>query len=492
MPTRNRRRFAELAVRWFLRQDYPARELVVLDDGDDGLEAALPDDARVRYHRVEARLTLGAKRNLAVRLAHGELIAHWDDDDWMAPDRLSRQVAALGASGADACGARSLLHYHLSAGEAWLYRYPAEAKPWLVGGTLLYRRAAWEAAPFPEDTHVGEDTAFVWRLDPARLHAMEGEPFYVAVVHGANTSAKRLGGRHWERRPLSEVAALLGPDQRAYASLRAAAPGRARPAPRLRAVPASPPPAAVKTTAEPPLVSCIMPTADRPVFAERAVEYFLRQDHPRRELVIVDDGREPVAHLAARDPRIRYLRAPRRMSIGAKRNLACEVASGEVIACWDDDDWYADDRLSVQVAPIAAGLADATALDRAVLLQLPGCRFWACGPRHRDQMFFHGVVGGTVAFLKRRWGGGVRFPDRSLAEDAAFLRALLARGARVQRLAGEGRFLYVRHGANSWRFEPGAHQGQGDAWREVATPAFIPPADLAFYAGLGAPQAEAA
>ncbi|HEX8242912.1 MAG TPA: hypothetical protein VF541_05440, partial [Longimicrobium sp.] len=75
---------------------------------------------------------------------------------------------------------------------------------------------------------------------------------------------------------------------------------------------------------------------------------------------------------------------------------------------------------------------------------------------------------------------------------AAFLRALLARGARVQRLPGEGRFLYVRHGGNSWHFEPGAAEGQGDAWREVPTPGFIPPADLAFYAGLGRRQAEAA
>lgn len=492
MPTRNRRRFAEQAVRWFLRQDYPARELVVLDDGDDGLEAALPPDPRIRYHRADARPTLGAKRNHAVRLARGELIAHWDDDDWMAPDRLSRQVAALQSSGADACGTRSLLHYHLAAGEAWLYRYPPDAKPWLVGGTLLYRRAAWEASPFPEDTHVGEDTAFVWRLDPARLHAMDDASFYVAVVHGANTSAKRLRGRHWERRPLSEVAALLGTDQRFYASLRGAA-GRSRPAPRLRVVEAGEsPPAVENASAQPPLVSCIMPTAERRVFAERAVEYFLRQDHPRRELVIVDDGREPVADLAARDPRIRYLRPARRLSIGAKRNLACEAAAGEVIACWDDDDWYADDRLSFQVAPIAAGHADATALDRAVLLELPGCRFWSCGPRRRDAMFFHGVVGGTVMFRKRLWGGAARFPNRSLAEDAVFLRALLARGARVRRLAGEGRFLYVRHGGNSWRFEPTAAGADGEAWRQVATPDFIPAADLAFYAALGARRAVAA
>ena len=199
MPTRDRRRLAAQAVQWFLRQDYPRRELVVLDDGPEGLEALLPADPRVRYHRLDRRLPLGAKRNRAVELARGELVAHWDDDDWMAPDRLTRQVAALRASGADACGTRELLYYQLSAGQAWRYRYEG-TRPWLAGPTLLYRRAAWERAPFPDHAQVGEDTAFVWQMDPARLHVMDDASFYVALVHGGNTSPKGLRGRCWEPR----------------------------------------------------------------------------------------------------------------------------------------------------------------------------------------------------------------------------------------------------------------------------------------------------
>jgi glycosyltransferase involved in cell wall biosynthesis len=490
MPTRDRRRLAAQAVQWFLRQDYPRRELVVLDEGPEGLEALIPDDPRVRYHRLDRRLPLGAKRNRAVELARGELVAHWDDDDWMAPDRLARQVAALRASGGDACGTRELLYYQLSAGQAWRYRYEG-ARPWLAGPTLLYRRAAWERAPFPDHAQVGEDTAFVWQMDPARLHVMDDASFYVALVHGGNTGPKSLRGRCWEPRPLSEVAALMGEDRRFYASLRGGSAPRGRAAAnavprraRISLRPREKQNPEQETRSEAPLVSCIMPTADRPGFAERAVEYFLRQDHPRRELVIVDDGREPVAHLADRDPRIVYLRAPRRMSIGAKRNLACEAALGEVIACWDDDDWYGVDRLSVQVAPLAEGRAAATALDRAVLLQLPGCRFWQCTPRRRDAMFFHGVVGGTVTFLRQVWRRGAAFPDISLAEDAAFLRTLLAHGAKVERIPGEGRFLYVRHGANSWRFgEPGGGAA-ADEWSEIGAPSTLPAGDLAFYASI--------
>ncbi len=487
MPTRNRRRFVGQAVRCFLRQDYAARELVVLDDADDPVADLLPaGDERIRYHHVGGRLPLGAKRNLACELARGALVAHWDDDDWHAPHRLTRQVEALLASGADACGLRHLLHYHLAAGEAWLYRYD-DARPWLVGGTLLYRREAWEAHRFPA-VEVGEDTGFVRRLPPAALHAIDDPSLYLAVIHGANSSAKNLRDRHWERRPLAEVDALLGEDRAFYVGLR----GGARPARRPAAPPPVPAPAAPEAPPPggPALVSCVMPTADRRPFVARAIEYFLRQDYPRTELVIVDDGADAVGDLAARDPRITYLRVPPGTSIGAKRNAGCRAARGEIVACWDDDDWHGPDRLSYQAAPLLEGRADATALEGTAMVEYPAGRFWTCSARVRDTMFFHGVVGGTVVFHRRALERA-RFPDASLAEDAGFLRALLARGARVAKLPNAGRFLYVRHGRNSWRFPEGRFVDE-TGWSEVDPPEWLPAEDRAFYLRAAAAETEAA
>src|SRR6185312_1784874 len=37
---------------------------------------------------------------------------------------------------------------------------------------------------------------------------------------------------------------------------------------------------------------------------------------------------------------------------GAKLNLACQYAEGNIIANWDDDDWYAEWRLKYQVESI--------------------------------------------------------------------------------------------------------------------------------------------
>ncbi|MDQ5836378.1 MAG: glycosyltransferase [Acidobacteriota bacterium] len=218
MPTRNRRRFVGQAIWYFLRQDYPHKELIVLDDGEDGVADLIPADERIRYVRLERVLSLGAKRNLGCGLSRGELIAHWDDDDWMAAHRLRLQVAQLVEHDAHACGTRDVLYYWPDAGEAWLYRYPEQERPWLAGCTLLYRREAWAEHPFPE-INVGEDSAFVRQFLPERLHAAPDPSFYVGLIHSGNTGAKNLRDPRWQRRPLDEVSRLLALDSTFYAGL---------------------------------------------------------------------------------------------------------------------------------------------------------------------------------------------------------------------------------------------------------------------------------
>jgi len=219
MPTRNRRRFVGQAIWYFLRQDYPSRELIIVDDGKDAIADLVPKDERIHYVRPKQQMTLGAKRNLACELSQGEFIAHWDDDDWMAPQRLSVQVRELLAAGADLCGLSDLLYYYLEAGEAWLYRYPAGKRPWLAGGTLLYRRLAWAAHPFSE-SNVGEDSAFVWQFPPEHVQVVPDISLYIAIKHAGNTAAKSLGGTSWQQRPLDEVSQLLALDRDFYVTLR--------------------------------------------------------------------------------------------------------------------------------------------------------------------------------------------------------------------------------------------------------------------------------
>jgi hypothetical protein len=101
-----------------------------------------------------------------------------------------------------------------------------------------------------------------------------------------------------------------------------------------------------------PLVSCILPTYNRSAFIPRAIDYYLRQDYQEKELIILDDSPAPIHQLIPEDPSIRYIHLDERLTLGAKLNKGCEYARGNLIANWDDDDWYAPHRLSYQVKAI--------------------------------------------------------------------------------------------------------------------------------------------
>ena len=95
MPTKNRARFVPTAIRCFLRQTHPAKELLIVDDGTESILHLIPDDSRIRYIRTRENTPTGTKRNLGAALSSGDLIANWDDDDFSHPHRLEAPKAGL-------------------------------------------------------------------------------------------------------------------------------------------------------------------------------------------------------------------------------------------------------------------------------------------------------------------------------------------------------------------------------------------------------------
>jgi glycosyltransferase involved in cell wall biosynthesis len=234
LPTRDRPFLALQAVRYFQRQDYPFRELVIVDSGIEPV--ALPADHRIRRLRPDRPITVGAARNLGNASARGELLAHWDDDDWIGPDRLSKQVAALQrCPTAVCCGLGSLLYYRPAHADAWRYQPLEQDRAFLAGGTLLYRREEWASHPFIE-IDCGEDAAFVAGLGDERVLRLADEGWYVALMHDRNTSAKDLGDSRWSAARLDEVAARIGPDGAFYAAMRSGRLAELAEAPRSNSV----------------------------------------------------------------------------------------------------------------------------------------------------------------------------------------------------------------------------------------------------------------
>lgn len=110
------------AIASALAQDWPATEIIVVDDvSSDGSRELLREIAAQNASvRVVLRETNGgpaSARNEIVRAARGEFIAFFDDDDEALPGRVREQIDALQAaegshpSGLIACYAGGVRHY---------------------------------------------------------------------------------------------------------------------------------------------------------------------------------------------------------------------------------------------------------------------------------------------------------------------------------------------------------------------------------------------
>jgi glycosyltransferase involved in cell wall biosynthesis len=101
-----------------------------------------------------------------------------------------------------------------------------------------------------------------------------------------------------------------------------------------------------------PLVSCICLTYNRPPhflhLVEEAIESFLRQTYPRRELIVFNDCAEQ--ELVCNAPGVKIVNSPERIpALGDKHNAAIQQSSGDLIAPWDDDDISLPWRLTLSV-----------------------------------------------------------------------------------------------------------------------------------------------
>jgi glycosyltransferase involved in cell wall biosynthesis len=107
-----------------------------------------------------------------------------------------------------------------------------------------------------------------------------------------------------------------------------------------------------------PLVSIVIPCFNHARYVEECLWSVARQDHPRLELVVVDDAStDGTAQVVERALAVEGLRSrfaggvtfrPLERNVGAHRalNLGLKLASGSVLTVCNSDDRFAPDRLS--------------------------------------------------------------------------------------------------------------------------------------------------
>ena len=102
-------------------------------------------------------MKIGPKRNLACENAEGEIIVHFDSDDWSAPSRIRDQVERLLASGKAVSGYHSMLFWDGTEG----FKFKGSAD-YSLGTALCYRKSFWQKHPFVSEDHKRwEDNVFV-------------------------------------------------------------------------------------------------------------------------------------------------------------------------------------------------------------------------------------------------------------------------------------------------------------------------------------------
>lgn len=188
MPTANRHEFIPFAIDNFLRQDYPNCELIIIDDGIESCSRLVPNSSKIKYNYSEPLGTIGVKRNVACEKSRGEYIVHWDDDDWYAPDWVSKQIDAIESYGADLSGLNKVIFYSYALDKSFLYENIDELNFWLCGATIAFRKSLWEQYHFV-NMQIGEDTDFI-KNSRGRVLAINYTEGFMAGIHGGNTSIK--------------------------------------------------------------------------------------------------------------------------------------------------------------------------------------------------------------------------------------------------------------------------------------------------------------
>jgi glycosyltransferase involved in cell wall biosynthesis len=175
----------------FVNQTYQPSQLLVLNDADaEDISDLMPmDHPEITLVTLPPpRQNIGQKRNTAVELASGEIIIHWDDDEWHAPGRIADQVSRLLDSRKQVTG-----YYQFKArndkGQMWLY----SGQPMDVCGSSLCYWRAW-AVTHPFGLYqVGEDHAFSSEANRLRqLDGASGTDMLTIGVHAGNTDLKPM------------------------------------------------------------------------------------------------------------------------------------------------------------------------------------------------------------------------------------------------------------------------------------------------------------
>lgn len=187
VPTGDRAILLNRCLAQLERQSFRDFEAVIVDGGRRSLPT--PSYPNVRYFRVDSGTTVGDRRNIAVENARGELVAHFDDDDFYHRDYLAELVAWWDKSQPiDLGGMSQFYHYDVFRKRGWQTNLWNCGHPY--GATFCYRKSTWRRLGGFESFQRGEDQEFYLAVERegGRCVAAQRPDLFVYLRHGKNVS----------------------------------------------------------------------------------------------------------------------------------------------------------------------------------------------------------------------------------------------------------------------------------------------------------------
>jgi len=157
IPTYGRPEFLKKAIELVRRQDYPNIEVVIVDDSPQP-QADLPKDNNIKYIHLKSRVSIGEKRNVAVQNAKGQVVVHWDDDDYFREHRVSEQVAPILRGEVDMTVLEHHYYFHLPTQAFYTVKRASSWGPHFA--TFVYKKSLFDKGLRYPETSMAEDYAF--------------------------------------------------------------------------------------------------------------------------------------------------------------------------------------------------------------------------------------------------------------------------------------------------------------------------------------------
>ena len=380
VPTRNRVKLLPQLIEHFKKQTWGNKELLIFDDTPEGEAAVEQLQARnpnIHIRHSSKTLTIGTKRNKLIEHAKGELIAHFDDDDYYSPSYLETLVQGLLESNSDLNKLTGWFCLHEKSGTLGYWDttrrdlahtvFEGNTNPKThdkvfselgyrsfltgYGFSFLYRKQAWRNNPF-EDINLGEDSLFLEgiRKNNGRIHfTQDTNAICIHIIHRSNTS--RCFPNHIIPKSLQHQF-LNRISSRSTSAKRTSSPIQKNIDREKISVSKSIKPRWGKNA---PTVSICTLTHNRGNHLRLLQRCIESQDYPpeKIEWMILDDSDDKgISYIPTTLTKIsiKYQKLSKKLILGKKRNLSHQLCSGEYIVYMDDDDYYYPSRISHAVS----------------------------------------------------------------------------------------------------------------------------------------------